>query len=52
MDEPVGAPEMVDESVSKITSYSPISLEKWTTSSMALASTARGPSGSGRQRIY
>ena len=47
VDEPVRAPKMIDELVSKITSYSPMSRVKWVASSMALASAARGPSGSG-----
>ena len=47
VDEPVRAPKMIDELVSKITSYSPMSRAKWVASSMALASAARGPSGSG-----
>ena len=43
----VRAPKIVVESVSKMTSCSPISLAKETASSMALASASSGPSGSG-----
>ena len=47
VDVSVRAPKIVVESVSKMTSCSPISLAKETASSMALASASSGPNGSG-----
>ena len=42
---------MMVESVSKITSCSPISLAKETASSMAFASASRGPNGSDKHSL-